>query len=179
MSQAFIGEIRCFGFQFAPIQWAFCNGQLMSIAQNNALFAILGTTYGGDGINTFALPNLQGNAPMHWGAGAGGFTTVIGQTMGTTTVTLQTAQIPQHNHTITVQEVQGSAGTERTAVASPTNWLSNSSPGHIWKGTPTLNAQFSPQILGTFGASFPHENMQPYLAVNFCICLFGVFPSRN
>jgi microcystin-dependent protein len=181
MSQPFIGEIRCFGFQFAPINWAFCDGQLMSIAQNSALFSILGTTYGGDGVQTFGMPNLQGNVPMHWGSLAG-FNTVIGETQGTTTVTLSTAQTPAHNHAITVQEFppQGDQNL-KTARPNTTSFLSGSNPGGLWNNSPSpnLNAQFSQQVLSPVGGSQPHENMQPYLALNFCVCLFGVFPSRN
>ena len=182
MSEAFIGEIRCFGFNFAPVNWAFCNGQNLAISQFDALFAILGTIYGGDGVSTFALPNLQGNVPMHWGNGLGGFNTQIGQTMGTPMVTLTTAQTPQHNHSITVQEFpSGGDHTARVAKPAPTSWLSNSAPYGVWfdTGSPSLNAQFAPQIIPPVGGSQPHDNMQPYLVVNFCICLNRIFPSRN
>jgi microcystin-dependent protein len=182
MSTPFTGEIRAFGFQFAPRDWAFCNGQPLSIEQFAALFALIGTTYGGDGQTTFNLPNLQGNVPMHWGTGPGGFNTVIGQVQGSTTVTLTTAQTPQHNHTITVQEFpSGGDHNLRTPKPNPNAWLSNSAPYGLWwdTGSPNLNAQFSQSALSPFGGSQPHENMQPYLAVNFCICLNGIFPSRN
>jgi microcystin-dependent protein len=182
MSSPYVGEIRCFGFQFAPVNWAFCNGQPMAISQNPTLYQILGTTYGGDGVQTFNMPNLQGNVPMHWGNGPGGFNSVIGQTMGTTTVTLTTAQTPAHNHSITVQEFpSGGDHTLRTARPNTNSWLSQSAPGGLWydKASPNLNAAFSQQTLSPVGGSQPHENMQPYLALNFCICLYGVYPSQN
>jgi microcystin-dependent protein len=179
MSQPFIGEIRCFGFQFAPASWAFCDGQLMAIDQNPALYSILGTTFGGNGTTTFGLPNLQGAAPMHWGNGPGGFNTTIGQPLGTPMVTVTIAQTPAHAHTITAQELGSGGVVERTATPNPNAWLSDSSPGGVYNYTPTINAPFSPSALTSVGGSSPHENMQPYLAVNFCICLNGVFPSRN
>jgi microcystin-dependent protein len=179
MSQPFIGEIRCFGFQFAPVNWAFCNGQLLPIAQYDALYAILGTTYGGDGNTTFGVPNLQGHVPMHWGTGPGGFNTSIGQPQGTTTVTLTTAQTPAHTHTLTVQEIASGGVVERIAQPNSNAWLSDSAPGGIYSWTPTLDAQLSQGTLSPVGGSQQHENMQPYLAVNFCICLSGIFPARN
>jgi len=187
MSQPYIGEIRCFGFNFAPVNWAFCNGQPQSIANNTALYSVIGTIYGGDGQTTFNLPNLQGQVPMHWGnpttGPAVGLNTQIGQVMGTTTVTLTTAQTPAHNHTITAQDFPNQQPhSYRTGVPNPNAWLSNNSgPGGVWydRASPNLNAQFSPSVLSPTGGSQPHENMQPYLVLNFCICLYGVFPSRN
>src|SRR5205085_10617792 len=116
MAEPYVGEIRCFGFNFAPQSWAFCNGQLMSIANNTVLFSVIGTTYGGDGITTCGLPNLQGRIPMHWGNGPSGFNTVVGQLQGETNVTLTTQQIPIHTHTVTAVEVPSGGGPERTAV---------------------------------------------------------------
>jgi microcystin-dependent protein len=180
MSEPYVGEIRCFGFQFAPVGWAFCNGQLVAIADNAALFSILGTTYGGDGVATFALPNLQGRIPMHWGNGPGGFNTTIGEVQGATTVTLTTGQIPTHTHTITVADLPAGGVVER--VASPAGgsaYLSDSGPDALWNKTPTVNAAFSSKAIGSVGGSQPHDNTQPYLVLNFCIALFGIFPSRN
>jgi len=179
MSQPFIGEIRCFGFQFAPVNWALCDGQLLPISNFDALFAILGTTYGGDGQTTFALPNLQGRVPMHWGNGAGGFNTVIGEVQGTTTVTLTTAQIPQHQHAIDAAVVAPGGAPERTATPSASTYIGTSDPDGLYKSAPTLDAPFAPAAIGNAGSSLPHENRQPYLALNFCICLNGIFPSRN
>jgi len=177
MSQPFIGEIRCFGFNFAPVGWAFCNGALMSIAQNSTLFNLIGTTYGGDGVSTFAVPNLQGCVPMHWGSN-GQLTSVIGQTQGASEVTLTTAQIPAHQHTITAGAVPSGGVVDRTPMPSANAWLSASEPGGIYNYTPTINANFSPKSLQIVGGSQPHENRQPFLTVNFCISLFGVFPSQ-
>jgi microcystin-dependent protein len=186
MSSPYVGEIRCFGFNFAPYGWAWCDGQSMSIAQYSTLYAVIGTIYGGDGQSTFNLPNLQGNVPMHWGnpttGPATGFNTVIGQTMGTTTWTLTTAQMPLHNHSITVQGFpNGQPLTYKTRTPNQNAWLSDSQPGGIWydKGSPNLDAQFSQQTLSPYGGSQPHENMQPYLCLNFCMSLFGIFPSQN
>jgi microcystin-dependent protein len=180
MSQPFIGEIRAFGFQFAPTDWAFCNGQLLAIAQFDALFAVIGTTYGGDGQATFALPNLQGQIPMHWGNGAGGFNTTIGQAQGTTNVTLTTAQTPSHSHTITVMAVPSGGVVERTAIPTTVSYIADSNPDGVYnETTPTFDAPFAPNALSPVGGSQPHDNMQPYLAINFCMCLNGIFPSRN
>ena len=183
MSQPFVGEIRCFGFAFAPIDWAFCNGQPLPIANFEALYAIIGTIYGGDGQTTFNLPNLQGQVPMHWGnptsGPANGFNTVIGQAQGTTMVTLTTAQTPSHTHALTAQSLPGGGVVERTKVPSSTSYLSASGPGGVWNYTPTFDAQFASQVFTAAGNSLPHDNMQPYLCLTFCISLQGIFPSRN
>jgi microcystin-dependent protein len=183
MSQPYIGEIRCFGFNFAPSNWAFCNGQLMNISDNEALYTVIGTTYGGDGVNTFGMPNLQGRVPMHWGNGAGGFNTAYGQVQGSTTVTLTTAQMPAHAHTIMTAVVAPGGAPERTATpANPTHstYIGTSDPDGLYKSPPpTLDATFAPAAIGGAGGSQPHENMQPYLALNFCICLYGIYPSQN
>jgi len=179
MSSPFVGEIRAFGFPFAPTQWAFCNGQPVSIAQQETLFAVIGTIYGGDGQSTFNLPNLQGYAPMHWGNPASGFNTTIGQVLGTPNVTLTIAQTPQHTHTITVQQIPSGGVVDKLSTPSSTTWLADSNPDGVWNYTPTINASFAPNAISSVGGSQPHENMQPYLAINFCISLYGVFPSRN
>jgi microcystin-dependent protein len=174
MSQPFIGEIRMVGFNFAPYGWALCNGQLMSISQNTALFSLLGTYYGGDGVNTFALPNLQSRVPIHQGTGPGLTPYVIGQTGGTENVTLTTQQMPQHNHTIGCVNSggnQASPSNNYPAMESTGTSLdySNSNP----------NATMGPLTVGFNGNSLPHPNIQPYLCVNFVIALTGIFPSRN
>jgi microcystin-dependent protein len=179
MASPYIGEIRCFGFNFAPVDWAFCNGQLLPISQFEALYAIIGTIYGGDGVTNFALPNLQGQIPMHWGNGPGGFNTQIGQVQGVTSVTLTTQQIPTHNHTITVAEVQSGGQPERIAQPNGNAWIAQSAPDGMYNKTPTVNAPFSGKTIGLQGGSQAHDNMQPYLVLNFCICLNGIFPSRN
>jgi microcystin-dependent protein len=179
MSSPFVGEIRAFGFPFAPAQWAFCNGQPMSIANFQTLYAVIGTIYGGDGVNTFNLPNLQGYVPMHWGTGPGGFNTTIGQVQGTPNVTLTVGQTPQHSHIITVQELPSGGTVLATKSPGPNTWVSDARPAGVWISSPTINVAFAPNAISSVGGSQPHENMQPYLAINFCISLFGVFPSRN
>ena len=181
MSTAFVGEIRCFGFNFAPYGWALCNGQLLPIQQYAALFSILGTTYGGNGQTNFALPNLQGQVPMHWGSGPGGFTTVLGEVQGSTAVTLMSTQMPIHNHTITASSIAAGAGSERSAGPTATSYIGPSANPNaaFLSPAPTINAPFSPKAITLTGNSIPHENMQPYLVLTFCIALVGVFPSRN
>jgi len=178
MSQPFVGEIRCFGFNFAPQGWAQCNGQLMSIADNTPLYSLLGTTYGGDGVNTFALPNLQGRTPMHWGNGPG-LTTVIGQVEGAETVTLTINQLPAHAHSIVSELIAPGGVNEHAATATSTAYMGPSAPDQAYNTSPTINAPFSSLAIGSTGGSQPHDNMQPYLVNNFCISLFGVFPSQN
>lgn len=174
MSDPYIGEIRAFGFNFVPTGWLPCNGQLLSIAQNTALFALLGTTYGGDGKVTFALPNLQARAPLHFGQGPGLTERFQGESGGATIVTLLPAEMAAHTHTANADA--GSAG-----IASPENT--------IWGGggrgrppvysTDAPDTGMSPQALAATGDSQPHNNLPPYQAVNFCIALQGEFPSRG
>jgi microcystin-dependent protein len=179
MAEPYLGEIRCMGFNFAPRGWAFCNGQLLSIADNPALFALLGTTYGGDGITTFGLPNLQGRVPMHWGS-AGGLTTVIGQTMGQTEVTLSTSEMPAHTHTVTAMDVPSGGVPERTAKADSTTYLAVAQRNFLYNTAPTtFDATFSNKAISGQGGSLPHDNMQPYLVLNFCIALEGIFPPQS
>jgi microcystin-dependent protein len=177
MSQAYIGEIRAYGFNFAPANWMLCNGQLLPISQYTALFSVLGTTYGGNGTTNFALPNLQGQIPMHWGTGP--TTTVIGEVQGQSNVTLNVQQLPQHTHTA-VAAVLGSAG-EENAVPTNTSFLSNATSGdHAYTLSPSsITAQFSPKAISLMGSSLPHDNMQPYLVLNFCICINGYFPPHG
>jgi len=179
MTQPFVGEIRCFGFTFAPFGWASCNGQILPISQNTALFSLLGTSFGGNGTSTFALPNLQGNVPMHWGLGPGGFDTSIGEVQGNSTVTLISGQIPAHNHTVVSQVVAPGGAAEHAAAPQSGASIGPSNPDGLYGTSPTINAVFSPSTIGVTGGSQPHDNMQPYLALNFCIALQGVFPSRN
>jgi microcystin-dependent protein len=181
MASPYIGEVRCFGFNFAPQGWALCNGQLLPIANFNALFAVIGTIYGGDGQTTFALPNLQGRVPMHWGNGPGGFTTSIGQVQGTEQYTLATSEMTAHNHTITAMQVPAGGIVERTNTPSATTYLSDSqNPNFAWNSAPpALDAPFSGKAITIQGSSQPHENRQPLLVINFCIALDGIFPSRN
>ena len=178
----YIGEIRCFGFNFAPLNWAFCNGEILAISQNTALFAVLGTIYGGDGRVTFALPDLRGQSPMHWGSSPTGFITVAGETLGNAAVTLTANQIPQHRHTIYATSIQQGGDPERSPGPNQNgqSYLSQANASLIYEGPPsTPDTNFSDTAISISGDSQPHENMQPYLAMNFCISLYGVFPSRN
>jgi microcystin-dependent protein len=178
MSEAYLGEIRCFGFTFAPINWALCAGQLLPISQYSALFSIIGTTYGGNGTTNFALPNLQGSVPMHWGAGPGLSPTVLGDTLGSTTISLTGAELPAHVHTINSFQNTQTNGTKTNTPAS-TNWIGDSDPDAVYSLATPLNMPFSPNAIGFTGKGLPHENMQPYLALNFSICMNGIFPSRG
>jgi microcystin-dependent protein len=168
MSQPFIGEIRMFGGNFAPLNWALCNGQLMAIDQNTALFALIGTTYGGDGVQTFALPNLQSRFPMHQG---NGFT--LGQQGGTEEVTLTVNQLPAHAHPAICSS---GGGDSETPVH---NFWATDPMGNTAAYTTATDSQMLGSAIGTTGGSQPHDNMKPFLVINFIISLFGVFPSQN
>jgi len=174
MSSPFLAEIRMFGFNFAPVGWAFCNGAILPISQYAALFSLLGTNFGGNGTSNFGLPNLQGNVAIDFGQGAGLSQYFIGQTGGTPTVTLLQQNLPIHNHTVAV-EFTG-LGTDSN-VPGPTMLLAKSTPDTYgtMPGTVTMSAgTLSPQFGGQ-----AHNNMMPYLAVNFCIAMQGIFPARN
>jgi len=167
MSSPFIGEIRMFGGNFAPVGWAFCNGALIPISENDALFTLIGTTYGGDGETTFALPDLQSRIPLHVGPGF-----ALGQAAGVESVTLTTSQIPAHSHAPTCFSGAGNQ-------ASPTNgvWASTSPATQYSTQAPTL--PMAATACASAGGSQPHDNMVPFLVVNFIISLFGVFPSQT
>lgn len=177
MSEPFIGEIRMVGFNFAPRGWAFCNGQILSIAQNTALFSLLGTTYGGNGQTTFALPDLRGRIPMHWGQGAGLTPRVLGEVSGSENVTLLTTQIPAHTHLLNASSADADALSPGGNFNAVTNDPSTLNSMNTYKST--ANTQMNPGAVGATGGSQPHENMQPYLCVSFIIALEGIFPSRN
>ncbi len=164
MSEPFIGEVRAFGFPFAPRGWALCNGQTLAIGQNQALFAVLGTTYGGDGITTFKLPNLQGATPLHQGQGI-----ALGQAAGTASVTLNARQIP-HGH---LAMAGASADQSFPAGNFPGNAQGQSQYGN--KPNTTLNAA----TVSPAGGGQPHNNVQPSIVINYAIALVGIFPSRN
>jgi microcystin-dependent protein len=176
MSDQFLGEIRIFPFNFTPVGWAMCNGQILPISQNTALFSLLGTTYGGDGRSNFALPNLIGLAPMQAGQGPGLSLRDLGETGGEQTVTLLTTEMPAHNHSLQAFVGRGSnANTPGPAVTlstSPGNFVYDSA-------TPNPPAQMAQAMLAVAGAGQPHNNLQPYLTVNFCIALQGIFPARS
>lgn len=180
MSDPFIGEIRMFAGNFAPNGWAFCNGQLLPISQNAALFSILGTTYGGNGVNTFALPNLQGQIPMHWGQAPSGTQYQLGQTNGSESVTLITSQIPAHNHGVSANAGAGAAspaGAVPAALAWPRGQSGNLP--NAFAAAPDGNTTMNPQMIQNAGGSQPHSNMQPSLCVSFIIALNGIYPSRS
>jgi microcystin-dependent protein len=172
MADPFVAEIRIFPFNFAPTGWAFCAGQLLPISQNTALFSLLGTTYGGDGKSTFALPNMQGNAPMHPGQGPGLSLHDLGETGGSDTVSLLESEIPSHSHTLRADILD----IADTNVVSPNASLALSSGGTLYQSAP--NGNLSANAIAPAGGDQPHNNLQPYLTLNFCIALQGIFPPR-
>src|SRR5712691_11277006 len=176
MSNPFVAEIRIFSGNFAPKGWALCDGQLMPISQNTALFSLLGTTYGGDGKSNFAIPNLQGCAPMQAGQGPGLSLRDLGETGGEQTVTLLETEMPAHSHS--VRCVSGG-----DAENSPSNavWAGGGrgSPPLYTPSVPANNVQMNPFATSITGGNLPHNNMPPYLSLNFCIALQGIFPPRS
>ncbi|MBK9982135.1 MAG: phage tail protein [Saprospiraceae bacterium] len=168
----FVAEIRIVGFNFAPHGWAFCDGQILPLSQNTALFSLLGTTYGGNGASTFALPNFQGNAPMFWGQGPGLSLRDIGETGGSETVTLLDSEMPNHTHTLMSINDIGD-------VNVPTgNGMARSTGASVYHAA-AATSPLSPLALSPVGSSFPHNNLQPYLTLNFVIALQGVYPPRT
>ena len=179
MSEPFLAEIRIFAGNFAPRGWAFCDGQLLPIAQNTALFSLIGTTYGGDGRTTTALPNLQGRAPMHPGRGPGLTARRLGEKVGIETVTLSEAQIPSHSHTARVESAtRGNVKTPSTS--SSLSRGTGSAAGKAYQSDTTANlVDLASATLSTTGGGQGHENRQPYLVLNFIIALVGTYPSRG
>ena len=171
MSTPYIGEVRMVGFNFAPIDWAFCDGSLLPISQYQALFTLIGTTYGGDGQQTFALPDLRGRFPFHQGSNGLGTTLVMGQISGTETVTLTSNQIPTHTHTLSGNSA---AGTQPSPAGgfwaqSSLKAYSTAAPAHAMASS----------AVSSVGGNQPHDNMPPFLAINFVISLFGIYPSQG
>ena len=174
MADPFVAEIRIFPFNFAPKGWAFCDGQLLPISQNTALFSLLGTTYGGDGKSTFALPDMQGNAPMHPGQGPGLSLHDLGETGGSETVSLLESEIPSHSHGMNAQNAVTSQ------IADPTGaTFTRPASGNLFTTNLSSPVNMAPQALAPAGGDQPHNNMMPYLTLNFCIALQGVFPPRT
>jgi microcystin-dependent protein len=173
MADPFVAEIRIFPFNFAPTGWAFCDGQLLPLSQNTALFSLLGTTYGGDGKSTFALPDLQGSAPMHPGQGAGLSLHSLGQSSGSETVTLLQSEIPAHGH-----GVNGSNGPANLQSPAADRVLGRAN-NNVYLDNPGNLVAMAPQALAPAGGDQPHNNLQPYLTLYFNIALQGVFPPRS
>jgi microcystin-dependent protein len=173
MSNPYIGEIRMFGGNFAPAGWAMCQGQIMPISENDTLFNLIGTTYGGDGESTFGIPNLSGRVPVHMGTGTGLSPYVVGENSGVEIVTLQTTQIPIHTHGF-LTSLDAAASTD------PSNQvIAQTSQIHMFTQDVTNRQLNTAKALTPVGGSQPHENMQPYLCLTFIISLFGIFPSQN
>ena len=168
----FVAEIRIFPFNFAPKGWAFCDGQILPLSQNTALFSLLGTTYGGDGKSNFALPDMQGNAPMHPGQGPGLSLHDLGETGGSETVTLLESEVPSHSHAVMASQ---SDATDQ----QPGNELFAAGLGVAQYAGPAALTSLSDNAVTPAGGDQPHNNMQPYLTLNFCIALQGVFPPRT
>jgi microcystin-dependent protein len=174
VAEPFLGQIIMTGFNWPPRGWALCDGQIMSIAQNTALFSLLGTTYGGDGRVTFALPDLRGRASLHQGQGPGLTNRTIGEVSGEESVTLIVNQTPAHSHQVHASDVAGDAGNPSGAVPAAE---SAGATATYTKGNPDV--VMNPLMIGPSGGSQPHDNMQPYTVVSFCIALEGIYPSRN
>lgn len=175
MSDQFLGEIRIVGFNFPPFGWALCNGQILPITQNTALFSLLGTFYGGNGVSNFALPNLQGNAALHFGQGPGLSPYSLGETVGSQSVTLTTGELGAHNHTPVAE-----AGRANATQATPVNnaW-GKSGAGDTPYSSGPANVTMSAASTTPAGGSGPHNNMMPYLVLNYVIALQGIFPPRS
>jgi len=174
MSNAYVGEIRMFGGNFAPAGWAFCNGQTLAISENDVLFNLIGTTYGGDGQENFKLPDLQGRLPLHMGQSkqGGGIAYQIGENGGVETVTLSVQQIPIHTHAMVAST---GAGTQN----APNNSVTAASPSVTLYTGDVTDSNLSPNAVGPAGGSQPHDNFQPYLCINFIMSLFGIYPTPN
>ena len=172
MSEPFLAEVRIVGFNFAPRGWAFCDGQILPINQNQSLYSLLGTTYGGDGRTSFALPDIRGRTPIHIGRSNGGADHTLGQKSGEETHTLSAAEMPQHDHV-----ARGTTAVGNVPIPSSSVVLADT-PGQIYADPANLLSLRSGTVANVGGGQ-AHENMQPYIAVNFCIALQGLFPSRN
>ena len=175
MSNQYIAEVRVFGFNFAPIDWAQCNGQTLDISQNPTLFQIIGTTYGGNGQTTFQLPNLQDRTAVGMGTGAGRMNWPLGAVFGEANHTLLTAEVPGHTHSATF--AAGVGFVDQKTTPSPTSFPGRAQANHAYSAA--AGSTLAPATITAFGGSLPHNNIQPVLVLNYCIALFGIFPSQN
>lgn len=176
MSEPFLGEIQLYAFQFAPVNWAFCAGQIMSIQQNSALFSLLGTTYGGDGRATYGLPNFQSSAACAQGAGPGLTPRIMGETFGSESVTLLMNEMPSHSHAANFYPQRDN--TKRQGIPASGSALVSPNNSFIFAQTTTINGNFPATEITPWQGGLAHDNQQPYLAMNFCIALSGTFPTR-
>jgi microcystin-dependent protein len=176
MTSPFVGEIKAVGYNFASVGWALCDGQLLPLVQNTALFSLLGTTYGGDGKTTFGLPDLRGLSPLHWGQGPGLTLIDLGETGGAESVTLLQTEMPSHNHTVGVVDTAGNQTTPANAALAEARTGRVGDLLYAPAGTP---APMHPLALGLTGGGLPHNNLPPYLVLNFAIALQGIFPPRG
>lgn len=170
MGTPYVGEIRMFAGNFAPVGWAFCDGALLPISENEVLFQLIGTTYGGDGQETFALPDLRSRVPLHMGTG-GGASYILGETGGVESVTLTSSQIPGHSHSLM-------ASTDTANLSSPANAVTGEAASKLYR-TPASTTVMAASAVASTGGNQPHDNLQPYLVVNYIISLFGIFPSQT
>lgn len=174
MSEPFVGEIRMFAGSFAPQGWAFCDGQLLAISGNDALFSLLGTYYGGDGRTSFGVPDLRGRLPMHQGSGPGLYPKSIGQKNGAETVTINSSQLPAHSHAL------GQANSRADTASPDGNLLARSATGDLQLNNSAGNSvAMGSEAIGSTGGGQPHNNMPPFLCIRFIIALYGVYPSRS
>jgi len=172
MSDPYLGEVRMFGGTFAPQGWELCNGQLLPIAENEALYSLLGTTYGGDGVNTFGVPDLRGRSPIHMGQGQGLSSRVLGQSTGQESVALTAAQLPPHYHPVHASNVQGT-------LSAPTNNIwGQASTGEKQYTQNAPNVSMSASCTTSVGGGLPHENMMPFQVVTFIIAIYGIYPPQ-
>jgi len=178
MSQPYVGEIRIFAGNFPPAGWAFCDGQLLPISENDVLFQLIGTTYGGDGQETFAMPDLRGRLPMHMGTGSDGVTYVQGQMAGVETVTLNINQLPQHTHGLLVSGVPGDSATPVGGYLASQGPAGTTQVNAYVPYTGATQVALNAATVTPVGGGQPHDNMQPYLGLNFIISLYGVFPTQ-
>ena len=182
MSDPYVAEIRIFPFNFPPKGWAFCQGQLLAISQNTALFSLLGTTYGGDGRVTFALPNLQGRGALQQGQGQGLTQYVLGEETGSPTITLLSSELPAHNHTFVASTNTGTTdtATNNQLGIGGTGTKSQNYSANLYSPNPgSATTLMAPQSIGLTGGNGPHNNMMPYLTLNFCIAMQGIYPPRG